>query len=58
MEDNKKPRAPDTEVPDRLTSPEKQEQPGDERSPGLEDISSAIMPESMEGRAHPKDEGR
>jgi hypothetical protein len=56
MEDNEKPRAPDAEVPDRLTSPEKRERPGDERKPDLSDISSAIMPDGMDGPARPEDD--
>jgi hypothetical protein len=55
MDENEmRPEAPEAEVPDELTEPQEDDlRPRDERRPDLGDVSSAIMPDSMDGPAKP-----
>jgi hypothetical protein len=51
-----RPEAPEAEVPDELTEPQEDDlRSRDERRPDLGDVSSAIMPDSMDGPAKPDD---
>jgi|1185.fasta_scaffold166874_2 hypothetical protein len=54
MEHSEKPEAPGAEVPDALTDPHPDDKrPRDARRPDLGDLSSALMPDSMDGPARP-----
>ncbi|MDT5014205.1 MAG: hypothetical protein QOD39_365 [Mycobacterium sp.] len=57
MDENQtRPEAPEAEVPDELTEPHEDDlRSRDERRPDLGDLSSAIMPDSMDGPAKPGD---
>jgi hypothetical protein len=59
MDSNEKPQPPGTEVPDALTDPHPDDRrPRDQRRPDLGDLSSAIMPDSMDGPAEPDERSK